>query len=130
MSSFLERAIRRGISQGLGNAIGKAVQQAVEPKATEMANRAADHLEQAAGNAAQQTNQTVGGLEGAFANLERAAQSYATEMSKNIKICPECGHSGGADSKFCPVCGAYMEVQTLAEVAVCPNCGKQNYIGT
>ena len=132
--SFLKRtiqnAVSQGISRGLGNAIGKAVQQAVEPRAAEYANKAAEHFDQAAGQAAQQTRQTTAGLEGAFANLERSMQSYADQMTKDLKICPECGQPSSADKKFCPGCGAKLPEQTLGESAVCPGCGRQNSVGT
>ena len=132
--SFLKRTIRnavsQGISRGLGDAIGKAVQQVVEPRATEYANKAAEHFDQAAGSAAQQTRQTASGLEGAFANLERSMQSYADQMTRDLKVCPECGQPSAADKKFCPGCGAKLPEQTLGESAVCPSCGKQNSVGT
>ncbi len=125
----LRNAVSQGISRGIGNAIGKAVQQAVEPKATEYANKAAGHFDRAAGNAAQQTHQATSGLEGAFANLERSVQNYATQMSQNMKICPQCGQPSSAETKFCPGCGAKLPEETLAQGAVCPSCGKQNSIG-
>ena len=131
--SFLKRTIRnavsQGISRGLSEAVGKAVKQAVEPRATEYANKAASQFDQAAGNAAQQTRQTTSGLEGAFANLERSMQNYATEVGKNTKVCPECGKPSPASTKFCPGCGAKLPEQTVAEGAVCPGCGRQNSIG-
>ena len=127
---FLERAIRRGISEGVGKAVGGALSKAIEPTATELANRAAQQMDQAAENSMQQSRRTVSGLEGAFANLERAAQNYATEMSKNIKICPSCGQPADSDKKFCPSCGTRLPEETLAQGAVCPSCGKQNSIGT
>lgn len=127
---FLGRAIRDGISKGVGDAIGKAVKQAVEPAATEYANKMADRMDAAAQNTVEKTSRSVSGLEGAFANLERAAQSYATEMSKNIKVCPSCGQPSGADKKFCPSCGSKLPEETVAQGAVCPNCGRQNTIGT
>jgi len=126
---FLERAIRRGISEGVGRAVGDVVKKAVEPKATELANKAAQHIDQAAQNNQQQTR-TFTGLEGAFANLERAAQGYATEMSKNMKVCSACGQATTADKKFCPNCGNQLPDVTMADSAVCPNCGKQNDLGT
>ena len=125
----LRNAVSRGISKGLGDAIGKAVQQVVEPKAAEYANKAADRFDQAAGNVSQQTRQTTSGLEGAFANLERSMQSYATQMSKNVKVCPNCQQPTTADKKFCPSCGTKLPEETLAQSAVCPNCGKQNDMG-
>lgn len=131
--SFLKRTIRnavsQGVSRGLGNAIGKAVQQVVEPRATEYANKAAEHFDQAAGNAAQQTRQTTSGLEGAFANLERSMQGYANQMTKDLKVCPQCGQPTLAEKKFCPGCGARLPEQTLGQSAVCPACGKQNSVG-
>ncbi len=127
---FLERAIRRGISEGVGKAVGDAISKAVEPKATELANKAAQHLDNASQQNRQQTARTFSGLEGAFANLEKAAQGYATEMSKNMKICPSCETPATADKSFCPSCGAKLPDQTVAEGAVCPACSKQNPVGT
>lgn len=144
---FLERAIRNGISKGIGDAVGKAISNAVEPKATEYANKVAAQYEQAAKDisdgaqsAAQATAQTaqtaqpaskpVGGLEAALANLQSSMEGYATQMSKNMKICPKCEEPTTADKKFCPSCGAKLPELTVAEGAVCPKCGKQNTIGT
>lgn len=128
--SFLKRtiqnAVSRGISKGISDAVGKAVQQVVEPKATQYANQAADRLDQAAGNAAQQTRQASSGLEGALSNLERSMQGYATEAAKNMKVCPGCSTPTTADKTFCPQCGAKLPEQTVAQGAVCPSCGKQN----
>ena len=132
--SFLKRTIRnavsQGISKGIGNAIGNAVQQAVEPRATEYANKAADRFDKAAGHASQQTRQTASGLEGAFANLERSMQGYANQMTKDLKVCPQCGQPASADKQFCPGCGAKLPEQTLGQSAICPACGKQNSVGT
>ncbi len=125
--SFLERAIKRGISRGVSQAVGQAVRKAVEPKATEMANQAAARLDQAAQNHNEQNISSS--FEGAMANLERAAKGYATEVSKNMKICPSCNSAATADNKFCPKCGTKLPEQTLAESAVCPSCGKQNDLG-
>ena len=125
--SFLERAIKRGISRGVSQAVGKAVRTAVEPKATELANKTAARLDSASNN--QTVQSTPGGFEGAMANLERAAQGYVTEVSKNMKICPSCETAATADNKFCPRCGTRLPDQTLAESAVCTSCGKQNDLG-
>ncbi len=130
MSNFLKKAIRNGISKGIGDAVSKAVREVVEPKATELTNKATQYFDQAAGNAAQEAKQSTSGLESAFANLERATQSYATQMSKNMKICPDCGQPTTAEKTFCPSCGAKLPAQTVAEGAVCSACGKQNSIGT
>ena len=126
---FLKRAIRRGVSDAVGKAIGNAITQAVEPKATELANKAAAHLDSAAQNTQQQAQHTSG-LEGAFANLERSMTNYATEAAKNMKVCPNCNKATSADKKFCPDCGSALPEQTVAEGAVCTSCGAQNAIGT
>ena len=122
---FLERAIRRGVSDAVGKAIGKAI----EPTVTDLTNKAANAIDQAAQNTEQQVARSSG-LEGAMANLERSVQGYATEAAKNMKVCPNCGGPTTADKKFCPECGTQLPEQTVAQGAVCPNCGKQNAIGT
>ncbi len=132
MSLFdLERAIRRGVSQGIGKAVGDAIGKAIEPTATDLANKAAEQIDNAAGSIQNTQEQAQGGgLQGAFANLERSMSNYATEMSKNIKICPNCEKPTSSDKKFCPECGTPLPEQTVAEGAVCTQCGKQNAIGT
>ncbi len=125
--SFLERAIKRGVSRGVSQAVGQAVRKAVEPTATKMANQAAAKLDNAAQN--QNVQNATSSFEGAMANLERAAKGYATEMSKNMKICPSCETAATADNKFCPRCGTKLPEETLAESAVCTSCGKQNDLG-
>lgn len=127
---LLDRAIRRGISEGVGKAVGGAIEKAVAPKAEQLANQTAQQLDNAAQTTTQQTTQTASSFTGAFANLQRAAEGYATEMSKNMKMCPACGQPAGADQKFCPACGAKLPEITVAQGAVCPSCGKQNQIGT
>ena len=129
---FLERAIRKGVSQGVGRALGEALSKAIEPHANELANKAAQRIDEAAAKNEEYENQRRqnSAFNGAFANLERAANDYATQLGKNMKICPGCGETVTADKKFCSHCGAKLPEQTVAEGAVCPNCGKQNSIGT
>ncbi len=126
--SFLERAIRRGVSDAVGKAIGNAVQQAVEPKATELANQAAQKIDQVSRPAPAQT--ASGDLEGALGNLQRSMEGYATQAAKNMKVCPNCGRPTSAEKKFCPDCGTALPQQTLAQGSLCPGCGTQNNIGT
>ncbi len=126
---FLERAIRRGVSEGIGKAVGQAITKAVEPTATELANKAAQHFDNAAQHNSRPKAQIASGLEGAFANLERAAQGYATEMSKNIKVCPNCNQPSDKEKTFCPSCGTKLPETTVSEGAVCTECNKQNPVG-
>jgi len=135
---FLERAIRRGISEGLGNAIGKVVEEKLAPQAAEFSDMAARQLDQAVQGVRGEKEESkgsslfgnLGGLESAFSSLEKAAQGYATEMGRDIKICPSCGQPAKAEAKFCPSCSAALPEQTLAEAAVCTECGTQNNLGT
>lgn len=126
---FLERAIRRGVSEGIGKAVGQAITKAVEPTATELANKAAQHFDNATQQNSRPKAQIASGLEGAFANLERAAQGYATEMSKNIKVCPNCNQPSDKEKLFCPSCGTKLPETTVSEGAVCTECNKQNPVG-
>lgn len=129
---FLERAIRKGVSQGVGRAMGEALSKAIEPHANELANKAAQRIDEAAAKNEEYENQRRqnSAFNGAFANLERAANDYATQLGKNMKICPGCGETVTADKRFCPHCGAKLPEHTVAGGAVFPNCGKQNSIGT
>jgi len=122
---FLERAIRRGVS----DAVGKAMVKAIEPTVTDLTNKAANAIDQAAQNTEQQVARSSG-LEGAMTNLERSVRGYATEAAKNMKVCPNCNKPTTADKKFCPECGTQLPEQTVAQGAVCVKCGKQNAIGT
>lgn len=127
--SFLKRAIRDGISKGIGDAVSSAVKQVVEPKAAEWANKTAQQLDEMSQNHTQEVKQSFSSLEGAFSNLQRAAEHYATEVGKNMKVCPGCGEPVAADKKFCPGCGARLPEMTVAQGAVCSACGKQNTVG-
>lgn len=126
---FLERAIRRGISEGIGKAVGNAINQAIEPKASELINRAANQLDNAAGNT-QARNESYSDVQTAFSGFEKAAQSFVTKQAENLKICSHCGESAAASQKFCQSCGSALPELTVAETSKCPSCGKQNNIGT
>ena len=127
---FLERAIRKGIREGVGKAVGDAISKAIEPTASNLANKAAEHIDNMAANNQAAQPKAPSGLENAFSNLERAAQNYTTEMSRNLKICPACGKGATAENTFCPECGEKLPEKTVAEGAVCSSCGKQNPVGT
>jgi len=130
MKRFLKNAIREGVSRGIGDAIGKAVQEAVEPKATELVNKATDYLEQATEQTGRQTRRGNSDLQNAFSELERSLQGYATKISKNMKVCSECGAPASGDQTYCQACGARLPEHTVAQEAVCTGCGFQNNIGT
>lgn len=66
--------------------MGKAIGKAIEPTVTDLTNKAANAIDQAAQNTEQQVARSSG-LEGAMANLERSVQGYATEAAKNMKVC-------------------------------------------
>lgn len=127
---FLERAIKRGISNAVGNAVEGAVQKAVQPKADELANRAADSIDQATRYEREQAERQAKAYNGAFGNLQRSVEDYATERAKNMKLCPACEEPTTADKSFCPRCGAKLPDTTMAQEAVCTACGKQNALGT
>ncbi len=132
--SFLKRKLQEGISKGIGDAIGKAVREAVEPTATELANKAAARIDEAArerrAQEQQEEREVQSSLEGIFGNLKTSMEDYVTEASKNMKICPNCEQPTSADKTFCPNCGTKLPETTVAQGAVCPNCGKQNAVGT
>lgn len=57
-------------------------------------------------------------------------ENYATQAAKNMNICPKCQTPSPAEKTFYPNCGTKLPEETLAEGAVCTQCGKQNTIGT
>lgn len=132
--SFLKNMIKDKIREGVGGAISSAVQKAVEPRVSAYADKVARQYDMATEEISQQTARSTrtaaSGMEGAFANLQRSMETYATEMSRNVKVCPVCDTPTTSDKKFCPNCGAKLPEQTLADSAVCPACGKQNAVGT
>lgn len=92
--------LERAIRRGIGQGVSNAIGQAVNKAVEPHANR-----------------------------LANEATAYATEASKNMKICPKCEKVCQADKKFCPDCGTQLPEKTLAEGAVCTNCGTQNKLG-
>ena len=92
--------LERAIRRGISQGVSNAVGQAVNKAVEPHANR-----------------------------LANEATAYATEASKNMKICPKCEKVCQADKKFCPDCGTQLPEKTLAEGAVCTNCGTQNKLG-
>lgn len=124
--SFLKNSLLRGIGQELGKAVGKAITNAVGPAATQQQGQ------QMNPTFAQQPQNPYASQPAVnpFAGLERTLQGYATQMSQNIKICPNCEKPASAEQTFCPNCGTKLPEETLAQGAVCPQCGKQNDLGT
>lgn len=145
LGSGISNGISNGISRGISKAVGEAVNKAVAPAAERYANRTAERFNEATDAMGRSTRQATdavreadraarssgfSGLEGAFGNLRQSIEGYATEASKNMKLCPACGEATTADRKFCPACGAKLPEQTMAQGTVCPACGKQNTLGT
>ena len=138
---MLDRAIKRGVSNAVSNAVGNAVNNAVERKVADTVSRP---LNEAANQAAQQQYQqnqyaqqqnaqaqaSAAQLGGIFASFAGAAQNFANEAAKNMKVCPGCGQPCGAELKFCNQCGAKLPEMTAAQGAVCQGCGQQNDVGT
>lgn len=134
--------VRKGIGKAVSNAVGDAVNKAVRPAAERYADKAAERINEGAAQLDKSTreldksvgeaNRSYSKSQGSspFANLERAAQSYATAVSKNVKVCPGCGEGTTADRKFCPSCGTKLPDTTLADDVRCPQCGTQNTVGT
>lgn len=92
--------LKRAIQRGISQGVSNAVGQAVNKAVEPHANK-----------------------------LANEAAAYATEASKNMKICPNCEKAVSADKKFCPDCGTQLPEKTVAEGAVCSGCGTQNRLG-
>lgn len=143
---FLKRAISNGISEGISKginkAVGDAVNKAVAPAADKWAGRVAQSIDESAAamdevsRAAEQAPTTVGegagfaSLTASLARMQQDAESYANELSKNLKECPECGEMASADKLFCPQCGAKLPEKTVGELHICEKCGMENTVGT
>jgi len=148
MGGILGNSIKRGVNRAVGNAVGNAVGHAVERKVTQgvtqAVNQAADKIapqqpfpqqmpyqltpQQIQQNA--QAQASAAQLGGMFASFAGAAQGFANEAAKNMKVCPACGAPCGAEMKFCNQCGAPLPEMTAAQGAVCQACGMQNGVGT
>jgi len=131
----ITRGVKRGVNQAVGNAVSNAIGNAVTRKVTETVaqplNQAANqaspppnpaHMQQAQANAAQ-----LGGIFGSFAG---AAENYANQAARHLKICAGCGNAAGAEQSFCPSCGSKLPEMTAAQGAVCQSCGRENGVGT
>lgn len=156
LKSIIGDALSKGIKKGLSDAVGKAVEGIVKPtvdnyaqKQADRINAAGESLEQgtaeirqataeAARNMSAQTTQAsstaapsgLSGLEAALGGWAKRAESLATEMSKNMKICPQCGEVCTADKEYCPKCGAKLPEKTAAADYTCPKCGEVNTPGS
>lgn len=146
LGSILSGAISGGVSKALNKAVENAVKQGVEQNAAgTAAGQPVGTTGQPAGaqTSPQGAGQTEAGLGGVLGGLGALgglgtvlggmaanAQSYATEVSKNVKICPNCGEACSADRDFCPQCGAKLPQETAADAYTCPKCGRVNTPGT
>ncbi len=137
---LFDKAMKQGLGEALNKAakqLDQAVNQASGGQQTQMQNQQMPQQNvqmqqpmQQAQPQRQQGQAAASALGGFFANLEKSAKSFATELGKDMKVCPECGKPSGKDQQFCPECGARLPEETVSEGAVCPNCGKQNDLGT
>ena len=147
MGGLLGRALKNTVNRAVGNAVTGAVSNAVERKITDAVanplnkavNQAADTIaptqpqqpyQQPNAQQNAQAQASAAQLGGIFASLSGAAQSFAGEAAKNMKICPGCENPCGAEMKFCNQCGTPLPEMTVAQGAVCQDCGMQNGLGT
>ena len=133
---LLDNALKKGVNRALGNVVAntveKKVTETIAPIVNDAANQTADAISRTVPQPPPQQNTQEAGaqLGGMFAGFASAAQSFANEAAKNMKICSACGEPANAETKFCPSCGAELPEQTVAQGSICSNCGKQNDIGT
>jgi len=107
------------VTQGINQAVNQAADKLVPQRQDQL-----DPAQQAA-----QAQASAAQLGGIFASFAGAAQGFANEAAKNMKVCPGCGAPCGAEMKFCNQCGAPLPEMTVAQSAVCQNCGLQNGVG-
>lgn len=81
LKNIIRNGIRDGVSKGIRDAVGGAVEKAVAPAAEKWANKTAENLNTAAGAVEANTKE----VNGAFANLQKAAENYAAAMEKAAK---------------------------------------------
>jgi len=136
---ILDRAIKKSINKAVSNTVQNQVNKIVAPTINKAADQVADAVTKNIGGNQTQTSQNYQNqsnmqsagtqLGGMFSGFAGAAQSFANEAAKDMKICPDCGEPSNANIKFCPKCGTKLPEITVAQGAVCSNCGKQNDIG-
>lgn len=130
---FLKNIVKNSVSK----AVNKAVTDTVSKKATQVMtdglNKVTDKVTQPSAKQQQQQQmqqqQMTNSLNQAFGGFANTINSYATQATQNMKICPKCGTPSKDDLKFCPNCGTTLPVQTMAQQCVCTACGKQNNFG-
>lgn len=155
LGNIIGDAISSGVKKGISNAVGKAVENVVKPSLDKVAEKSAEHINATADSIEQSTKEIrksmdeagtalneaaeasaaasgsgVSGLEAALGGLKSRMESYATELSKNIKVCPECGEACSVNQEFCPSCGAKLPEQSAAADFTCPKCGHVNLPGS
>ncbi|MBQ4576486.1 MAG: zinc ribbon domain-containing protein [Firmicutes bacterium] len=139
--ALFDKALKKGLSDALGKAASNLTQQLNQSQnqmnqqnynqGYQQQNYQQQNYQRQPNPQAQQAvNQFASNLETMFSGLTKSVQNYATEMSKNLKMCPNCGKPCSADIKFCDSCGTELPEETLSQGAVCPSCGKQNPLGT
>lgn len=149
IKSGISEGISKGINKGINDAVGAAVNKAVTPVADKWAGKMAENIDQSLGTAGEALDSSreaalsVGEAErpmpagfgfahlsASLAQAQTAAEEYATELSKNLKECPQCGEAVPASNTFCPHCGTRLPETTMAEAYTCRQCGTQNNMDT
>ena len=78
--------LERAIRRGVRDGVSNAVSKALQPTVNQLADQATT-----------------------------AAQQYADEVGKSIKICPSCGEGATADKKFCQSCREKLTAAVVQE---------------
>lgn len=143
--SLFDKLIKDTVGKAVKDAAREGARQAVQPMVNEAANAAANAAAQGINNATSEIRQSANEAAQSMNRANEEAkkvpkedwekamgflEGMATNASKNMKVCPNCGESAKADVKFCPSCGAKLPEKTVYEMATCPACGHQNSIGT
>ena len=85
LKNIIRSAVSDGISKGIRDAVSSAVEKTVAPKAEEVANKAADSLDNAVGEVNAAAEEKAGGSsspEESLERLSRSAEKYAETLEK------------------------------------------------
>lgn len=106
---FLGSLISEAIKKVAGDTLGKAVEEIVKPMI----------------NQAQQQSETIDTV-----SKSQERDSRPVNLSRYIKICPECHEGCSGDNAYCPSCGAAIGAGALEAAYTCPGCDHVNELGS